>query len=128
MRVNMHQSHIFAAAKYFVCLGCVAAMISCGRPKGRVKGAPPKGQQSSVLAVLAGDTASAVTIQGILVEKCPVAGCWFRLLDDTSLIKVDTKTAGFAVTDIPLKTVLTVSGKVAQEGNETVLEATGLRY
>lgn len=80
------------------------------------------------MSVLAGDTPLTVTIEGTLVEKCPVAGCWFRIRDDTGVIKVDTKMAGFVVTEIPLQTRLTVGGKVALEGVEIVLQATGLRY
>ncbi len=100
----------------------------CGKPKGKVLGVPPKGEPRSILAVKAGDTPPTVTVQGILVEKCPVAGCWFRLRDDSGVIKVDTKTAGFVVTEIPLQSKLTVAGKVTQEGNETILAGTGLRY
>jgi uncharacterized protein YdeI (BOF family) len=110
------------------CLAGVIVLAGCGKPKGTVKGTPPKGEPRSVLAVLAGDTPATVTIQGTLLEKCPVAGCWFRLLDGTSVIKVDTKTAGFVVTEIPLETKITVSGRITQEGDETVLNATGLRY
>jgi uncharacterized protein YdeI (BOF family) len=104
------------------------ALIGCGQPKGKVKGEAPRGEPSTVLAIRAGDTPPAVTVQGMLVEKCPVAGCWFRLQDRTGVIKVDTKTAGFVVTEIPLKTTVTVSGKITLEDNETILEATGLRY
>ena len=63
-----------------------------------------------------------------MIEKCPVAGCWFRLRDQTGTIKVDTKAASFVVVDVPLQQTMTVAGKVATEGNEVVLEATGLRY
>lgn len=63
-----------------------------------------------------------------MIEKCPVAGCWFRLQDNTATIKVDTKSAGFVVTDVPLQTTVTVSGKVGTEGNLPLIEATGLRY
>src|SRR5678816_3825951 len=77
-------------------------LIGCGQPKGNIKGAPPKGEPHSVLSVQAGDTPPTVTIQGTLIEKCPVAGCWFRLQDTTGIIKVDTKLAGFVVVDVPL--------------------------
>lgn len=100
----------------------------CGKATGKIKGVAPKAEPHSVLAVKAGDTPTAVTLRGKLIEKCPVAGCWFRLDDETGVIKVDTKSAGFVVTDIPLNTTLTVGGKVAHEGDETIVEATGLRY
>lgn len=105
-----------------------ASAAGCGRSKTKVKGKAPKGEPSSLLAVMAGDTAPNVTIRGKMIEKCPTAGCWFRLQDGDRQIKVDTKTAGFVVTDIPLETLVTVGGRVAQENGETILEATGLRY
>jgi uncharacterized protein YdeI (BOF family) len=100
----------------------------CGRHAGTVLGRAPKGQPRTVLAVKAGDTPPQVTLQGVLIEKCPVAGCWFRLRDRTGVIKVDTKNAGFVVVDVPLETSVTVAGRVVPEGNEMALEATGLRY
>jgi hypothetical protein len=63
-----------------------------------------------------------------MIEKCPVAGCWFRLQDPTGTIKVDTKSAGFVVVDVPLQSQVIVAGKVVAEGSDVVLEATGLRY
>jgi len=107
---------------------CYALFVACGRPKGMFLGKAPSGNPNSILAVQAGDTPTIVTLRGTMIEKCPVAGCWFRIRDDSGIIKVDTKTAGFVVTDVPLQTTVTVGGKVAAEGDETVLKATGLRY
>ena len=100
----------------------------CRKPNGKVLGKPPKGTVYNILAVNAGDTPPQVTIEGVMVEKCPFAGCWFRLRDRTGTIKVDTKTAGFVVVDLPLETRLTVAGKVVPDGKDKALEATGLRY
>lgn len=63
-----------------------------------------------------------------MFEKCPVAGCWFRLRDRTGTIKVDTKAAGFVVVKVPLATTVTVSGKVVADGDEVMIEAAGVRY
>ncbi len=63
-----------------------------------------------------------------MVEKCPVAGCWFKLQDNTGTIRVDTKAAGFVVVKVPLESKITVSGKIVTEGDETLLEASGVRY
>jgi uncharacterized protein YdeI (BOF family) len=63
-----------------------------------------------------------------MVEKCPVAGCWFRLRDHTGTIKVDTKSAGFVVVDVPLEQKMTVAGTVTSDGDEVVLAATGVSY
>jgi len=68
-----------------------------------------------------------VTVQGAMIEKCPVAGCWFVLRDKTGTVRVDTKAAGFVVTEIPLNTSLTVSGTVTK-GAQPGLAASGLSY
>jgi uncharacterized protein YdeI (BOF family) len=102
--------------------------VACGQAKSPVLGKAPRGPVRTILAIRAGDTPETVTIQGRLIEKCPVAGCWFRVEDATGTIKVDTKSAGFVVTEIPLDKVLTVGGKVALEGEETIVEATGLSH
>jgi len=107
---------------------CSVLFAACGQSKGKLLGKAPSGDTKSILAVQAGDTPATVTLRGTLVEKCPVAGCWFRIQDDSGIIKVDTKAAGFVVTDVPLQTMVRVGGKIATEGTETVLEATGLRY
>ncbi len=67
-------------------------------------------------------------VAGELIEKCPVAGCWFVLRDDTGTIKVDTKAAGFVVLDVPLHARVQVAGRLVEDGSERLLEATGLRY
>ncbi len=57
-----------------------------------------------------------------------MAGCWFIIRDQTGTIKVDTKSAGFVVLDVPLQTTMTVEGRVARSGSDKMIEATGLRY
>ena len=82
----------------------------------------------SILAALASGPGTEATIQGVLVEKCPVAGCWFVLHDATGTVRVDTKSAGFVVVDVPLNSRLVVAGRWVREGNETNLAASGVRY
>lgn len=107
----------------------VGAMWAAGcGSKQKVLGKPPKDPAATILAINAGDAPPRVTLQGSMFEKCPQAGCWFRLDDGTGAIKVDTKTAGFVVTEVPLHAKVTVSGRIVTEGNETQLEATGLSY
>lgn len=72
-------------------------------------------------------SAEPVTVKGTMTEKCPVAGCWFMLRDKTGIIKVDTKGAGFVVTDVPLNTEVTVTGTVPASG-ERLVAAKGMRY
>ena len=102
--------------------------VGCHRQQGTVLGKEPKGEARTILSVRAGDTSPQVTITGIMIEKCPVAGCWFRVQDRTGIMKVDTKSAGFAVATIPLETKVTVAGRVVPDGNDSIIEATGLKY
>ncbi len=82
----------------------------------------------NVLAIRAGTAPARFTLTGVMVEKCPTAGCWFRLRDSTGVIKVDTKSAGFVVVNVPLQTQITVAGKVVADGQDVQIEATGIRY
>ena len=91
---------------------------------GKVSKEPP----SSILAIRAGDAPPRVTLQGTMIEKCPRAGCWFRLDDGTGVIKVDTKSAGFVVTGVPLSSKVTVVGTATTDGNEPEFEASGIVY
>ena len=111
-----------------VSLICLLVATGCHQPRGTVLGKSPEGEVRTLLAVKAGNTPPLVTVHGALIEKCPVAGCWFRLRDGTGVIKVDTKSAGFVVVNVPLESQLTVAGKVVAEGDEVVIEATGIRY
>jgi uncharacterized protein YdeI (BOF family) len=112
-----------------ISLVCLLVSVGCHRqPSGKVLGKPPLGDLKTVLAVRAGDTPSLVTLTGAMVEKCPEAGCWFRLQDRTGVIRVSTKSAGFVVVNIPLESQLTVAGRIVTQGDEIEIEATGLRY
>lgn len=71
---------------------------------------------------------SPVTVHGTMTEKCPVAGCWFYLKDDSGTVKVDVKDAGFVVTDVPTGADMTVSGTIDKTGEDPVFVATGLRW
>lgn len=115
--------------KRVICiLGAVALLGACGKPQGTVLGKAPRGEPQTILAVRDGITPPDVTLRGKIIQKCPTAGCWFHLADRTGAMKVDTKNAGFVVVKIGLQTEVTVSGKVVHEGDEPVLQATGLRY
>jgi uncharacterized protein YdeI (BOF family) len=111
-----------------LCFGLVCFIGACKRQEGTVLGKSPTGELRTIIAVKAGDTPSDVSLQGVIVEKCPVAGCWFRLKDSSGTIKVDTKSAGFVVVQVPLETKVTVAGRILHEGEETLIEASGLRY
>jgi uncharacterized protein YdeI (BOF family) len=68
-----------------------------------------------------------VIVEGDVVEKCPTAGCWFKLHDKTGTVRVDTKAAGFVVSDLPLHTHILVEGHT-MVGAEATVAATGIRY
>jgi uncharacterized protein YdeI (BOF family) len=91
-------------------------------------GKAPAGDVRTILAITAGDTPPQVVVSGVMIEKCPVAGCWFRLRDSTGIVKIDTKPAGFVVVNVPLESTVTVGGKIVTEGDQTVIEASGIRY
>ena len=109
-------------------LAALSALPGCHKPQGTVLGKSPKGDLSNILAIRAGDTPPTVTISGVMVEKCPVAGCWLKVQDQTGTIMVDTKAAGFVVVNVPLETKVTVMGKIVTEGDDVHLEASGLRF
>jgi len=114
--------------KLVVVVSILVLIAGCHRQQGTVLGKAPSGDVQTILAVRAGDTPPQVTLSGSLVEKCPVAGCWFRLRDSTGEIKVDTKSAGFVVAAVPLETKMTVTGKITDTGDEVIIEASGIRY
>lgn len=68
------------------------------------------------------------TVSGIIVEKCPQAGCWFDLRDDSGTLRVSTKDAGFTVLDVPLGTRVRVAGRLTGSGPDASLNATGVQY
>ena len=86
------------------------------------------GQPASISELATNSSPNSVVVSGKLIEKCPIAGCWFYLEDKTGRIKVDTKSAGFVVLDVPLGKEVEVSGTVARNGSEKLIEAQGLKF
>ncbi len=104
------------------------ALAGCGRAAGNVLGITPAAEATATARDLTkAHAARKVTLRGEMIEKCPVAGCWFILRDRTGMVRVDTKAAGFVVSDVPLHTNLTVTGTVVP-GAQPGLAATGIRY
>src|SRR5207237_6814656 len=58
---------------------CLSLVLGCQKPRGTILGKAPAGERRTVLSVHAGETPPQVKLSGIMIEKCPVAGCWFRL-------------------------------------------------
>ena len=57
-----------------------------------------------------------------------MAGCWFVLQDRTGRVRIDTKAAGFVVTEVPLGTRMAVAGTVERADGAAQVAAAGARY
>jgi uncharacterized protein YdeI (BOF family) len=102
--------------------------FGCGTEPQHVLGAAfVEPAPAAIQALAAKKSASPVVVQGEMIEKCPVAGCWFVLKDKTGVVRVDTKNAGFVVSDVPLHSHLTVAGTVTP-GAQPGIAATGVRF
>jgi uncharacterized protein YdeI (BOF family) len=112
----------------FALAGLLFLIAGCGKAPQTILGVQPAAASTATVKELASAPKSQkVTLQGEMIEKCPVAGCWFILRDKTGTVRVDTKAAGFVVSDVPLHTNVTVSGAVTP-GTQPGLSATGLSY
>ncbi len=111
-----------------VCLVLGVAGAGCSRSGSQLLGQEPDSAVVSLAAARQSPGTGPVTISGVMVEKCPEAGCWFVLKDSTGVLKVDTKTAGFVVVEVPLNRTLTVKGQIVTNGTEVLFAATGVRY
>jgi uncharacterized protein YdeI (BOF family) len=113
----------------FAAVFILSVLTGCGKTAETTMGVKPAASVSvvSVNELAKTPKTKPVSIKGEMIEKCPVAGCWFVLKDNTGTVRVDTKAAGFVVTDVPLHTTMTVSGTVTP-GSQPGLAATGLRY
>ena len=111
-----------------VCVIVAIASAGCGGHSEKVLGAPPEASPTATVKEISSVGAhKSVTLRGEMTEKCPVAGCWFMLKDKTGIVRVDTKSSGFVVSDVPLHSTLTVTGAVTA-GSSPGLAATGVRY
>jgi len=107
---------------------CAVTVAGCGHNAESTRGAALPVMAASTVAQLRRATpATPILLRGEMIEKCPVAGCWFMLRDKTGVARVDTKAAGFVVSDVPLHTTVTVAGKVTP-GADAGLVATGIRF
>ncbi len=108
------------------CAASVALFGGCAAPTTKL-GQEPNGTGVQT-TVRDARPSQAVSLSGVMVEKCPASGCWFRLRDQTGTIRVDTRAAGFVVTYVPLQSRITIAGKVVKRGDEKSVLASGLRY
>jgi uncharacterized protein YdeI (BOF family) len=113
--------------RLFIIILVPMAAAGCAQ-KEKLLGKAPQDPHSTVLAIRAGDAPTRLTLEGTLIEKCPQAGCWFRIDDGSGVIKVDTKGAGFVVTSVPLNAKVKVAGKLQQVDDDVQIEASGISY
>jgi uncharacterized protein YdeI (BOF family) len=125
-------THMRSACKTAVLACCALTILpftsggcATGSHAATLGAAPPPDAPVTAVRELA--PSGPVVVQGTMIEKCPVAGCWFMLRDESGVIRVDTKAAGFVVTNVPLGTTVTVAGTLPDKGVRRV-SATGLRY
>jgi uncharacterized protein YdeI (BOF family) len=104
------------------------ALAGCGNHPHTLGQSFPEQSIVSVAEAQRTNVEAAVVVRGAMTEKCPIAGCWFMLRDTAGTIKVDTKNAAFVVVDVPLHSTVTVAGRIATNGNERFIDATGLRF
>jgi len=107
----------------------LAALVAgCSSHDSQTLGTTVQGPVASIATLRQTPAGAPVVLHGRLTEKCPVAGCWFVLHDETGTIKIDTKHAGFVVLNVPLQTSVTVAGLVVTNETERIIDATGMRY
>src|SRR4028118_103184 len=96
---------------------CVATVIWCGGCTSTTTrlGQEPDGTGVQT-TVREARPSQIVSLSGVMVEKCPTSGCWFRVRDETGIIRVDTRAAGFVVTNVPLQSHVTLAGTVVKRG------------
>lgn len=103
-----------------------SVLSGCAPSGAHTLGAGPEGALTTVQATHS--ATGTVTMTGKMVEKCPVAACWFKIQDKTGIATVDVKEAGFVVTDVPVGATVTAYGTLDKSGAEPVLHATGIRW
>lgn len=113
--------------RWALLLSLFAIATGCVDREANALGGPVNGAVSSIAEAQQTNLNAAVVLRGTMKLKCPTAGCWFMLEDSTGIIKVDTKSAGFVMVDIPVNSLLLVAGGVVTNGSERIIEATGLR-
>jgi len=102
-------------------IAALPILVATGCSHKQPVGLGPKAAQASPIAInQISAKAQNVTIAGTMIDKCPVAGCWFHVKDATGVIKVDTKNAGFVVTDVPIGSHVVVSGKPLKGESGTI--------
>lgn len=127
--MNMHRTSTMRGGLRLGCFASLLAVFAMGcRPAGSsVLGVAPDAEAIPI-ANLTAKVGQKATVEGEMVEKCPVAGCWLVLKDASGTLRVDTKSAGFVVVDVPLHSRVRVTGTVLRQDASLELAAQGLRH
>jgi uncharacterized protein YdeI (BOF family) len=127
--VDAQWIHLRSGAVKWVYSMIVAALVcGCGNRDSGNLGQDVEGAPVSVTAARQSTSSAPVVVRGTMTQKCPVAGCWFMLRDESGTIKIDTKNGGFVVTDVPLNSTVTAAGILVVNGSERYVDATGVKY
>jgi uncharacterized protein YdeI (BOF family) len=128
-RNNKIRYSVVCSRVFFLMVLTGGALLSgCGAQHETTRGAAlPAVAVSNVAQLAQVERATPVVLRGEMIDKCPVAGCWFMLRDKTGIVRIDTKAAGFVVSDVPLHTTMTVAGRV-MPGTQPGVAATGIRF
>jgi uncharacterized protein YdeI (BOF family) len=109
---------------YRVIYCAVLAFLACAGCTSQPKGASTAHAQAIPISSLQKlKPSTPVVAHGTMVEKCPLAGCWFVLRDQSGTIKVDLKATKQTVVNIPLNSEVTVEGTVAADGSNKIIRA-----
>src|SRR4051794_9330890 len=90
--VQVKSVHIFRNTALACLMVSGALSLGCHSEPQHLLGASFNDAPPAAIQMLAAKPAPAsVVVQGEMIEKCPVAGCWFVLKDRTGVVRVDTK-------------------------------------
>lgn len=106
----------------------MAFFAGCANRQTEARGDNGKAETIGIASIQKMKLASPVVAHGTMIEKCPVAGCWFKLHDRSGTIKVDLKATKLTVVNVPLNAEVTVRGKVAPNGGEKMIQATSAAF
>ncbi len=106
-------------------LGLLVLVAGCSGRQDKALGAAFANATPTAIVALHSSSAP-VVIQGQMIDKCPISGCWFVVKDRTGVIRVDTKASTFVVAEVPLHSEVTVYGKLQTSPRQ--IAATGVRY
>ncbi len=78
-------------------------------------GAPPLTLTASTVDAIAGEgAAQPIRVEGVVVDRCQLLGCWLKLRDSTGDVFVDLAPSGLSARGIPLGSRLSVAGFIGK--------------